>query len=95
MKQAIGLAVSGTEVRLAHLINHNGQIRIEGLERARLKTTLENQPEDKGEAKLGEPGAKDAFGLKDASSEKAPDDNEQKSDNGNLEILYRLLEKYT
>lgn len=95
MKQALGLAVSGTEVRLAHLINHNGQIRIEGLERARLKTTLETQPTDKSEAKLGDSEAKDAFGLKDTLSEKAPDDNEQKSDSGNLEILYRLLEKYT
>ena len=36
MKQALGLAVSGTEVRLAHLISHNGQIRIEGLEAQRL-----------------------------------------------------------
>jgi len=95
MKQALGLAVSGTEVRLAHLISHNGQIRIEGLERARLKTTLENQPVDKDKAKPDEPEAKDAFGLKDAFSDKAPGENEQKTDSGNLEILYRLLEKYT
>jgi Tfp pilus assembly protein PilN len=93
MKQALGLAVSGTEVRLAHLISHNGQIRIEGLERARLKTTLENQPVDK--SKPDEAEAKDAFGSKDAFGDKAPDDNEQKTDSGNLEILYRLLEKYT
>ncbi|MGH7597230.1 MAG: SPOR domain-containing protein [bacterium] len=95
MKQALGLAVSGTEVRLAHLISHNGQIRIEGLERAKLKTTLENQPLDKGKAEPDEAEAKDAFGLKDTLGDKAPGDNEQKTDNGNLEILYRLLEKYT
>jgi hypothetical protein len=95
MKQALGLAVSGTEVRLAHLISHNGQIRIEGLERAKLKTTLENQPLDKDKAEPDEAEAKDAFGLKDTLGDKASGDNEQKADSGNLEILYRLLEKYT
>jgi hypothetical protein len=95
MKQALGLAVSGTEVRLAHLVSHNGQIRIEGLERARLKTTLENQPQDNDKAKADDQEAKDAFGLKEAFGEKAAGDNERKADTGNLEILYRLLEKYT
>jgi hypothetical protein len=97
MKQALGLAVSGAEVRLAHLVSHNGQIRIEGLERARLKTTLENQPShtERDNAKLEEAEGKDAFGLKDPLSDKAAGDGERKADNGNLEILYRLLEKYT
>jgi hypothetical protein len=99
MKQALGLAVSGTEVRLAHLTNHNGQIRITGLERARLQTTLENQPDyNDGEPNIEEAEAKDAFGLKDALGGKENRKNESKPENGNngnLEILYRLLEKYT
>jgi hypothetical protein len=98
MKQALGLAVSGTEVRLAHLINNNGQIRIAGLERARLQTTLENQPAESDEAKLDDAEAKDVFGLKGAPAEKEAPANGNKADaanNGNLEILYRLLERYT
>jgi hypothetical protein len=98
MKQALGLAVSGTEVRLAHLTNHNGQIRIAGLERARLQTTLENQPADAEEPKIEDAEAKDAFGLKDTAIENESRKNGQKPEagnSGNLEILYRLLEKYT
>jgi len=98
MKQALGLAVSGTEVRLAHLTNQNGQIRIAGLERARLQTTLESQLADGDAAKLDDAEAKDAFGLQEATDGKESRKNGQKSDNGNsgnLEILYRLLEKYT
>jgi len=97
IKQALGLAVSGTEVRLALLSSQNGKIHIEGLERARLRTTLESKPDPAEENKSDEAQNNDAFGLKTAVPEKentavaepAP------SDNGNLEIFYRLLEKYT
>jgi hypothetical protein len=98
MKRALGLAVSGTEVRLAHLISHNGQIRIDGLERAKLQTTLENQPADSDELKTDDAEGKDAFGEKDAANDSESRNNGQKPDgahSGNLEILYRLLEKYT
>jgi hypothetical protein len=98
-KQALGLAVSGTEVRLALLSSHNGKIHIEGLERARLRTTLENKPAVEEENNPAEGENNDAFGLKTAVREKennaaAPTGGAQ-NDNGNLEILYRLLEKYT
>ena len=53
IKHALGLAVSGTEVRLAHLTSNKGQIRIEGLERAKLATTLEQQPADTTTPKEG------------------------------------------
>ena len=97
IKQALGLAVSGTEVRLALLSSQNGKIHIEGLERARLRTTLESRPASADENKSDEAENNDAFGLKTAAPEK---DNTAAaepapSDNGNLEILYRLLEKYT
>ena len=97
IKQALGLAVSGTEVRLALLSSQNGKIHIEGLERARLRTTLESRPASADENKSDEAENNDAFGLKTAVPEK---DNTAAaepapSDNGNLEILYRLLEKYT
>jgi len=97
MKQALGLAVSGTEVRLAQLSLHNGQIHIEGLERARLRTTLENKPAEAEEAKTEEAETGDAFGLKEAGQEKNNGGNAPPApnDNGNLEIIYRLLEKYT
>lgn len=94
MKQAIGLAVSGTEVRLAHLVNHKGQIKIQGLERARLKTTLESQRSDDEKARAGETEGKDAFGLKENSGDKEAGSG-YTSDSGNLEIIFRLLEKYT
>ena len=98
MKQALGLAVSGTEVRLAQLSLHNGQIHIEGLERARLRTTLENKPAEAEEAKKNEEAETgDAFGLKESGREKnsGRDAAPAPTDNGNLEIIYRLLEKYT
>jgi len=103
MKQALGLAVSGTEVRLAHLVNQNGQIRIAGLERARLQNTLENQPADNEPSKLEDSEARDVFGVKEPLGEKSFEEkgsrpNGPKAENGNsgnLEILYRLLEKYT
>ncbi|MCG3117969.1 MAG: hypothetical protein ALAOOOJD_00094 [bacterium] len=94
MKQAIGLAVSGTEVRLAHLVNHNGQIKIQGLERARLKTTLESRQPDEQKAKAEEGEGKDAFGLKENLGDKESSSG-YVSDSGNLEIIFRLLEKYT
>ncbi len=96
-KQALGLAVSGTEVRLALLSSQNGKIHIEGLERARLRTTLESRPVAEEENKSGDAEGGDAFGLKTGIREK--DNNAAAeppaADNGNLEILYRLLEKYT
>ncbi|GEM_PF-1972482 len=103
MKQALGLAVSGTEVRLAHLVNQNGQIRIAGLERARLQNTLENQPADDEPSKLDDSEARDVFGVKESLGEKSfgekgsrPSGPKPENGNsGNLEILYRLLEKYT
>jgi hypothetical protein len=108
MKQALGLAVSGTEVRLAHLVNQNGQIRIAGLERARLQNTLENQPADDEPSKLDDSEARDVFGAKESLQasalgeksfgEKGSRPSGPKPENGNsgnLEILYRLLEKYT
>jgi hypothetical protein len=95
MKQALGLAVSGTEVRLAHLISHKGQIRIEGLERAKLQTTLEHQPSNGQKTQYAGSETKDAFDLKDSSGEKENGESAGNKDVANLEILYRLLEKYT
>jgi len=97
IKQALGLAVSGTEVRLALLSSQNGKIHIEGLERARLRTTLESKPAAAEENKSAEAENNDAFGLKTAVREKENNAAAEppSGDNGNLEILYRLLEKYT
>ncbi len=101
VKHALGLAVSGTEVRLAHLSNNKGQIQIEGLERAKLASTLEQQPASAPAANPAEVetkdvfGLKDAFGLKDSLGERAAGETTYKQDNANLEILYQLLQKYT
>ncbi|MDZ7290177.1 MAG: SPOR domain-containing protein [candidate division KSB1 bacterium] len=95
MKQALGLAVSGTEVRLAHLVSHKGQIRIEGLERARLKTTLEHQPAPEEKPQYADAEDKEAFDLKDAVGDKDHGTGAYKQDGANLESLYQLLEKYT
>jgi hypothetical protein len=95
MKQALGLAVSGTEVRLAHLVTDKGQLRIESLERARLKTTLEYQSQGSDNANEPPTEMKDAFGLKESPSGKPTGENADKQESANLEILYKLLEKYT
>jgi hypothetical protein len=92
MTHAFGLAVSGTEVRLAHLVSHKGQLRIESLERAKLKTTLEYQLQGSDNANAPLPDAKDAFGGKDSHSERETRENSYKQDNANVEILYKLLE---
>ncbi|MCI0692761.1 SPOR domain-containing protein [candidate division KSB1 bacterium] len=98
MKQALGLAVSGTEVRLAHLVNDKGQMRIESLERAKLKTTLEYQLQASDNANEPLTDAKDAFGVKDSQkdSQKERETGEigYKQDSANVEVLYKLLEKH-
>ncbi len=94
MKQALGLAVSGTEVQLAHLVNDKGQLRIESLERAKLKTTLEYQLQGSGNAAEPLTDGKDAFGAKDSQNEREIGEISYKQDSANVEILYKLLEKY-
>ena len=95
MNQALGLAVSGTDVRLAHLASHKGQIRIESLQRAKLKKSLEYQaPETVTSGSYDDPEVKDAFEMK-APAEESDSDSNGKLDTANLEILYQLLEKYT
>jgi len=95
MKQALGLAVSGTEVRLAHLVMHKGQIQIEALERARLMTTLEFQPAAVKAAEHTEAEPKDAFGLKENQAEGgANGQNAYKRHAENIETLYGLVEKF-
>ncbi len=94
MKQALGLAVSGTEVRLAQLVLHKGQLRIEALERARLKTTLEFQPAEEKMSAFSETENKDAFGLKESRVEAEAGPSNGKDDTANLEIIYGLLEKF-
>lgn len=96
-KEALGLAVNGTEVRLAHLVQENGRIRIEGLERAKLRASLEAQKAAPKAAEVQDAETADMFGLKSAAAAKtavAPQENFQ-PDNGNLEILYGLLDKFT
>jgi len=95
MKQALGLAVSGTEVRVAHLVLHKGQIQIEALERARLMTTLEFQPAEVKTSEYAEADPKDAFGMKESQSENGESSpTAYKRYNENMEILYGLLEKF-
>ncbi len=95
MKQALGLAVSGTEVRVAHLVMHKGQIQIESLERARLMTTLEFQPAAVKAKEQNEAEPKDAFGVKEAQPEGgANGQNSYKRHAENIETVYGLVEKF-
>jgi hypothetical protein len=95
MKQALGLAVSGTEVRLAHLVMHKGQIQIEALERARLMTTLEFQPAAVKAKEQNEAEPKDAFGLKEGQAEGGTNgQNAYRRHAENIETLYGLVEKF-
>ena len=95
MKQALGLAVSGTEVRLAHLVFNKGRLHIEALERARLKTTLEFQRTDDDKLpNYAEADGKDAFGMKESAAE-AQNGQRAEMNSANLETLYGLLERFT
>ena len=95
MKQALGLAVSGTEVRVAHLVMHKGQIQIESLERARLMTTLEFQPAAVKAAEQNEAEPKDVFGLKENQTEGGTNgQNAYKRHAENIETVYGLVEKF-
>ncbi|MFQ5629964.1 MAG: SPOR domain-containing protein [bacterium] len=95
MRTAIGLAVSGREIRLARLGSHKGQVSVLGLDTVYLDTSLEYQTEEK---KIidNSPNAesKDVFGLKDDWDGKAPDSGTGNKGNKNLEILYKFLFKY-
>jgi hypothetical protein len=94
MKQALGLAVSGTEVRMAHLVLHKGQLQIEALERARLVSSLEFQPTEAKIADYAESEPQDAFGYKENGADRENAQNTYKQNSENLEILYKLLEKF-
>ena len=94
MKQALGLAFSGTEVRLAHLTSHKGWVRIEGLERAKLRSSLEHQSSEKTDYDQVALENKDVFGLGDSLSTKGQSESTERKDTANLEILYGLIEKY-
>lgn len=95
MKQALGLAVSGTEVRLAHLVMHKGQIQIEALERARLVNTLEFQPKAVKASEVNEGEPKDVFGVREAPAEGGENgQHNYKRHAENMETLYGLVEKF-
>lgn len=94
-KEALGLAVSGTEVRLAHLVQENGRIRIEGLERAKLRSSLEAQKNAPKNAEVQDAETADMFGLKNTSVAKNAPPEDFQPDSGNLEVLYALLDKHT
>ncbi len=94
-KEALGLAVSGTEVRLAHLVNDKGRIRIEGLERAKLRSSMEAQKAAPKTAEVQDAETADMFGLKSTSVAKNKPQDDFQQDNGNIEILYGLLDKFT
>jgi hypothetical protein len=96
-KEALGLAVSGTEVRLAHLVNDKGRIRIEGLERAKLRSSMEAQKPAPKTAEVQDAETADLFGLKSTSAAKnnAPPQEDFAPDHGNMEVLYGLLDKFT
>ncbi len=94
-KEALGLAVSGTEVRLAHLVSERGRVRIEGLERAKLRSSLEAQKTTKKTAEPQETENNDMFGLKNTTAEKSPPREDYQHDDANLEVLYELLGKFT
>src|SRR5262245_55523973 len=95
MKQALGFAVSGTEVRLAHLVSDKGQIRLEALERAKLRTSLETPVAADKNEESAEGEVPDAFGLKESPGEKAFRENNSRVDSANVEVLYGFLDRFT
>lgn len=86
--------MSGTEVRLAHLVSDKGQIRLEALERAKLKTSLETPAAADKNGELSEGEMPDAFGLKESPGEKTFRENNLRIDGANVEVLYGLLDRF-
>lgn len=92
MRTAIGLAISGREVRLAILGSEKEQLSILGLDTIFLDSSLEYQfDEENFIDNAPNTDAKDVFGLKDTLNENATDKGSQKHGNTNLEILYKFL----
>ena len=96
MRPAIGLAISGREVRLATLMREKDQISVVALETAYLDSSLEHQTTKEELVVDNKPNAdaRDAFGLKDAWDEKTSEQEAQTKGNANLEILYKFLFKH-
>ena len=96
MRTAIGLAISGREVRLATLMREKDQISVVALETAYLDSSLEHQTTKEELVVDNKPNAdaRDAFGLKDAWDEKTSEQEAQTKGNANLEILYKFLFKH-
>ena len=95
MKKALGIAVSGSEIRVACLTNDKGHLRVEELEIANLKTSLESHTSDDKKNTPTEDDSKDIFGVKDDHKEKDNDKKSHSHNRSNLEVLYGLLQKYT
>lgn len=96
MKEALGLAVSGAEVRLAYLVSDKGGIRIENLERAKLRSSLEAHHSTSPAAETQNPDNPDAFGLRNGAGDKnTRAEDFPREDTANLEVLFGLLDKFT
>jgi Tfp pilus assembly protein PilN len=92
MQTAIGLAISGREVRLATLASHKGRVSVTGLDTIYLDTSLEyHLKEEKVADNTPNTDTKDVFGLKDGWDDKSADGGSQKQGDTNLEILYKFL----
>ncbi|RMD98517.1 MAG: hypothetical protein D6814_07440, partial [Calditrichaeota bacterium] len=94
MKEAIGLAVCGMEVRLAHLVNYKGLVRIKALDSAILKTPLDHWTQNENKKHPSEGDNPDVFGLKEEWNDKGSGSSKEGIQGANLEILYKLLYKH-
>lgn len=94
MKEAIGLTISGAEARLAHLVNHKGNIRVLNLESVNLRTPLDYAKKEEPKSASPSNELSDVFGLKDVFGEKSRSEPEAGVRGSNMEILYKLLYVY-
>ena len=93
MKEALGLAVCGNEIRLAHLTNTQNTIRVTALETAYLKTPLDEKGQKKKVRKQSpqDNDGKNIFGLK----EDEPDNTNQASGTDeNMEVIFKLVSPF-
>lgn len=95
MRTAIGLALSGREVRLAMLGNYKGDISVLALDTIFLDNSLEYEiPSLENVEADPMAESKDVFGLKDLKEEKSQRGPDTEKVDSNLEILYKFLYKY-
>lgn len=92
--EAIGVAICGSQIYLAHLQHEKGRIRIKNLDNAQFKLSLDYWKLEDQSGAFGEQENKDVFGIKEDWQERKAGEEKDSAYSANIEILYKLLYKH-